>query len=133
MSPPIKVTVISGCPPCITKPADNVLNGLLCGLMMFGLCGLSVNNAPRLCRMKPYPGTVIPEPKALKLLFTQETMLPSLSAVDSTTVSPGMGKFASGPGVDARCGSTFLQSDAAWESESNFASGTAAKLGSALY
>src|SRR3984957_370592 len=133
MSPPISVTVISGCPPCITKPADNVLNGRLCGLMMFGLCGLSVNSAPRLCRMKPYPGTVIPEPKALKLLFTQETMLPSASAVDSTTVSPAVEKFPSGPGVEARCGFTFLQSDAAWDSDSNFASGTATKSGSALY
>src|ERR1700730_4731435 len=132
MSPPIRVTVINGSPPRITNPAARVLNGRLCGLITLGLRVSSVNRAPRLCSTKPYPGTVIPEPNAAKLLFTQDTILPSPSAVESTMVSPDKAKSPSGPGVDACPGSTLPQSDAAYDSDSSFPSGTAAKSGSAL-
>jgi hypothetical protein len=66
------------------------------------------------------------------LLLTQDTMLPSLSAVDSTTVSPGILTLLGGPGVDARSGSTRLHSDAACDSESSMSSGTGTKSGSPL-
>src|SRR5882672_1465046 len=132
MSPPINVTVINGSPPCITNPADSVLNGRLRGSMTLGLRGSSVNREPRLCSTKPWRGTVIPEPNALKLLFTQDTILPSPSAADSTTVSPGRAKSPSGPGIEARRGSTLPQSDAAYDSDNSLPSGTATKSGSAL-
>src|ERR1700678_835368 len=133
MSPPIKVTVISGSPLCMTNPAAKVLKGRLCGSMTFGLFGFSVNRAPRLCRMKPYPGTVIPEPNAEKLLLTQDTMFPSLSAVESTMVPPGREKSPAAPGVDACRASTLPHNDAACASDSSLASGTAENFGSALY
>src|SRR5882672_822767 len=133
MSPPIKVTVVNGAPPCITKPADKVLYGRLCGAITFGLFGSRVNSAPRLCRMKPYPGTVIPEPNSAKLLFTHDTMLPSPSAVDSTMVSPGTLSVVGAAGVDARRGSTRPHNAAACAVDNNFANGTCAKFGSALY
>src|ERR1700722_19264249 len=132
MSPPMRVTVIQGSPPRIAKPADSVLNGRLRGSMTLGLRGLSVNSAPRLCSMMPKPGTVMPEPKTPKLLFTHDTMLPSLSAVESTTVSPGRVNSPSGPGVDACCGSIFPHRVDAYDSDNNLVSGTATKSGSAL-
>src|SRR5579863_2134683 len=132
MSPPISVTVISGLPPFITNPAARVLNGRLCGSMALGLAGLSVKRAPRSCRMKPYPGTVMPDPNSSKLLLTQDTMFPSASAAESTMVSPGGEKFAGAAGADARNGLTLPTNDAAYSGESSLASGTLTKFGSAL-
>src|ERR1700733_14971176 len=133
MSPPISVTVITGMFSCNKNPAERVLKGLLCGWIALGLLGSSVNKAPRSCSMKPKPGTVIPDPNSSKLLLTQETMLPWLSAVERTIVSPPIEKFPAGPGVDACAGSTLAHSDAAYDSDSSRPRGTAAKLGSALY
>src|ERR1700735_2934885 len=75
----------------------------------------------------------MPEPNAEKLLLTQDTMFPSLSAVESTMVSPGKEKSPFGPGVDARRASTLPHNEAAYASDSSRPSGTAENLGSALY
>src|SRR5215510_10756744 len=75
----------------------------------------------------------MPDPKSSKLLFTHDTMLPSLSPADSTIVSPLPSFLPFGPGVDARSGLTFPQSDAACCFDSRLASGTDETSGSALY
>src|SRR5205085_867886 len=133
MSPPISVTVITGSLFCMTKPADSVLNGRLRGAMTFGLFASSENSDPRLCRMNPYPGTVMPDPNSSKLLLTHDTMLPALSPADSTMVSPFSLAFPFGPGVDARDGFTLPQSDAAYVFDRSLAVGTATAFRSALY
>src|SRR5215471_4132782 len=133
MSPPISVTVISGSRSFITTPAESVLYGRLRGAIAFGLDGSSVNSPPRLCNTKPYPGTVTPDPNSEKLLFTHETMLPSLSAVESTMVSPAPSAVPRGPVDEARFEFTRRQSDAAYDVDNSFVSGTSFEFGSALY
>src|SRR6202166_3807735 len=83
--------------------------------------------------MNPNPGTVSPEPTSSKLLLTQDTMLPSLSAVDRTMVSPRSFPGPRSPVLDACWGSTWPHSEAAYDFDSSFLSGTSAKFGSALY
>ena len=57
--PPMLPKVISGAPSFITKPAMIEWNGRLRGATTFGLAGSSEKAVPRLCRMKPYSGTVV--------------------------------------------------------------------------
>src|ERR1700751_5967597 len=75
----------------------------------------------------------MPEPNSLKLLLTHDTRLPSLSAVDSTMVSPLRAAPLAAP-VDEACrGSNPAHSEAACAVESSCPSGTLTKSGSALY
>src|ERR1700690_1775507 len=60
-------------------------------------------------------------------------MLPSPSVVDRTMVSPVTPVFPGDSGVDASCGSTLPQSEAAYDSDSSRPRGTDTKSGSALY
>src|SRR5229473_7290219 len=83
--------------------------------------------------MNPYPGTVSPEPNSSKLLLTQDTILPSLSAVDRTMVSPRSFPGPRGPVLEACSGSTWPHSDAAYDFARSFLSGTSTNCGSALY
>src|SRR5215831_4371113 len=60
-------------------------------------------------------------------------MLPSLSPVDSTMVSPAPSAVPRGPVDDARLEFTRRQSDAAYAVDKSFFSGTSFEFGSALY
>src|ERR1700730_10868261 len=83
--------------------------------------------------MNPNPGTVSPEPNSSKLLLTQDTILPSLSAVDRTMVSPKSLPGPRGPVRDACSGSTWPHSDAGYDFARSFLSRTSAKWSSGLY
>src|SRR5260370_15654901 len=83
--------------------------------------------------MKPYPGTVMPDPHPAKLLLIHDTILPQRSAAARSIVSPlSLASDPEDPVLDARLGLTFPHSDAACGFEVSVSSGTDTAFGSAL-